>query len=466
MRPTAAARGARDNVLPRTIEELSALTASAGSPTQQLREGEIDHIVILMMENRSFDHMLGYRHFAHPEVNGLTGNESNPFSQGPPHQVFHLSETAGIRSPAHGIEATLEQLAGGSMSGFVQSYSKRSGVIDPGVVMGYYDVRELPMYEFLANNFAVCDAWHSAHPGETQCNRFAALTGITPELDNLELSDPRLGYYNGATVLDYLTQRGVDWVYAEGNVAFLRMFDRYRIDVSRVIPYRDDFNQGIADTFVQRVSDGNLPSVSFIDPRFIDIPPAWDANDDLPPADVCRGQELVGNVYSLLSKASTWSRTLLLITYDEHGGFYDHEAPLGMPTARDPRPFPRLHPEGPEHLGVRVPALVVSPWVDGGTVFHTTYDHTSILKTILQRFAPADFPVAEAFGPRAADANGLLSEQLRTSARRQPPPEAPEFTCETLPGPRGPSADIDSTDFQLSMRLLGVPAKYRVRTVW
>ena len=85
------------------------------------------------------------------------------------------------------------------------------------------------------------------------------------------------------------------------------MFDRYRIDVSHVIPYRDDFpNQDIEDTFVQRVLDGNLPSVSFIDPRFIDIPPAWDANDDLPPSDVCRGQQLVSHVYSLLSREETW----------------------------------------------------------------------------------------------------------------------------------------------------------------
>ena len=463
---TAVSVVARDNVSPRTIDELTAaLVGTQSSPSQRLREGEIDHLVILMMENRSFDHMLGYRRFAHPETNGLTGNESNPFSQGAPYGVYHLSETAGIRSPDHGFEATLEQLAGGVMSGFVQNYSKRSGVVDPGLVMSYYDAGELPMYEFLANNFAICDAWHSAHPGATQCNRFAALTGVIPELNNFELSDPRLGYVNGASVLDYLTQAGIDWVYAEGNVGFLRMFDRYRIDISHVIPYRDDFDQEIEDTFVQRVSDGNLPSVSFIDPRYIDIPPAWDANDDLPPADVCRGQELVRHVYSLLSTATTWQTTLLLVTYDEHGGFYDHETPPGMPTAGNPTPFPRLHPEGPEHLGVRVPAFVVSPWVDPGTVFHTTYDHTSILKTILQRFAPADFPVAEAFGPRAAAANGLLSEQLRTSARLQQPPVAPTIECKLL-GPRGPSADLESDDFQLSMRLLGLPAKYRDRTTW
>ena len=160
------------------------------------------------------------------------------------------------------------------------------------------------------------------------------------------------------------------------------------------------------------------------------------------------------------------ARRLLLIIYDEHGGFFDHEPPPGLPTAQDPSPFPRLHPDGPEHLGVRVPAFVVSPWVDGGTVFHTTYDHTSILKTILQRFAPADFPVAEAFGPRAAAANGLLSEQLRTTARREQPPEPPEIPCDVPLGPRGPSADIESDDFGLSMRLLGLPAKYRIGTIW
>ena len=415
------------------------------------------------MENRSFDHMLGYRHFAHPQVNGLTGNEPNPNPHGPPYDVYHLPVTAGLVSPDHGFEATLEQIAGGAMSGFVENYAKRSGVVDPGVVMGYYDSTDLPMYEFLASNFAICDAWHSAHVGETQCNRFATLTGTTPELTNLPLSDQRVAYYDGFTIFDYLSQEGIDWAYAEGNIAFLRWFDKYRIDISHVIPYRDDFNQDIDDTFVQRVADGKLPSVSFIDPRFIDVPPDWDADDDLPPADLCRGQHLVSHVYTMLSSnAMTWPKTLLLVTYDEHGGFFDHVTPPGMPTSRHPEPFPPIHPDGPHHLGVRVPAFVVSPWVDGDTVFHTTYDHTSILKTILQRFAPADFPIEEFFGPRAAAANGLLSEQLRTSPRRQQPPHAPFIPdCQQI-GPTGPSAELDD-DFHMSMRLLGLPGKYRDR---
>jgi phospholipase C len=437
--------------------EVAAVTG--GAPTPRMREGDIDHIVVLMMENRSFDHMLGFRRFAHPDVNGLTGHETNPFSNSPPYRVHHLTQTAGIRSPQHGHGDTLRQIADGAMSGFVQDYSTRSN--NPQLVMGYYDQRELPMYEFLANNYAICDRWHSAHPGATQCNRFATLTGSTPELENLELDDNRLGYFNGFSVLDYLSDIDVDWVYAEGNVGFLRMFDRYRIDIDHVIPYRDDHDQAIEDTFVNRVLSGNLPSVSFVDPRYIDIPPDWDSNDDLPPSDVCRGQELVAHLYALLTSRPSWATTMLIVTYDEHGGFYDHEPPAGMPVADNPAPFPPIHPDGPTHLGVRVPAFVVSPWVDGGTVFHTTYDHTSILKTILQRFAPADLAVTDMFGPRTAAANGLLTEQLRTTPRRQPPPPPPEFECEVQPGPQGPSAGIDADEFQLSMRLLGVPAKYR-----
>ncbi len=411
---------------------------SRRGPRRGLREGEIDHIVFLMLENRSFDHMLGYRGLATTNVNGLTGAESNLLDEGiSPYKVFHLRKTYGIRSPDHGFEATLEQIDGGRMDGFVRNYDRRPGVVDPSLVMSYYTGAELPMYEFLANNFAICDNWHSSHPGETQCNRFCAITGQTPELDNLDVTDGRLAYYDGHTIFDSLTDLDVDWVYAEGNIAFLRMFDRYRIDIEHVIPFRDDFNQGIADTFEQRVLDGRLPSVSFVDPRYIDVPPQWDANDDLPPADVCRGQALVRHLYRLLSDAEgTWKRTLLVITYDEHGGFYDHSPPIGTPLSADPNPVPRVHPDGAKHLGVRVPTFVVTPWIDAGTVLHNVFDHTSIIKTILERFAPG-FAIADVFGPRAAAANHLLAD-LRQTARVDKP-EPPGFeNARRRPGPSDP----------------------------
>jgi phospholipase C len=435
---------------------------TAGRPG--IREGSIDHIVVLMLENRSFDHMLGYRGLATTDVNGLSGNESNRLTDdNAPYPVFHNPITSGIPTPAHGFDETREQIADGAMSGFVKNYDKLASVVDPNLVMSYYTGRELPMYDFLANNYAICDNWHSSHPGETQCNRFCSFTGRTPELDNFDVADPRLAYFDGSTVFELLTELDVDWAYAEGNVAFLRVFDRYRIDVRHVIPFRDDFSQGISDTFEARVTEGRLPSVTFVDPRYITVPPEWAANDDFPPGDVCRGQDLVRGVYGLLSsEEATWAHTLLVITYDEHGGFYDHSPPRGTALSDNPSPLPRVHPNGADHLGVRVPAFLVTPWIDAGKVVHTLFDHTSILKTILERFAPADFPIEDVFGERTARANGLFSE-LRASARTDRP-GAPDFPACTSPvGNRGSTVGLERREFQTAMRLLGVPARYRDR---
>jgi phospholipase C len=332
---------------------------------RRLREGEVDHIVILMMENRSFDHMLGYRSLkGHPSVRGLMGNEQNSLIDGsPPYVVHHLTQTHGISCPGHGFKDTIEQIANGEMSGFVNNYARRDDANDPSLVMGYYTEAELPMYEFFANNFAVCDAWYSSHPGATWPNRFCATTGTAPERDNFDIADNRIGYFKGTSIFDFLTAFGVDWAYAEGNVGFIRIFNRYRLDIQHVIPFKDYFDQKIEDTLENRIQNGRLPSVTYIDPRYIDIPPSWDSNDDLPPGDVCHGQALVRDVFNMLSSAPTWSRTLLVITYDEHGGFFDHIPPPGTPAAADPSPLPRITPEGADHLGIRVPAFLVSPWV-------------------------------------------------------------------------------------------------------
>jgi phospholipase C len=433
-----------------------------------IREGEIDHIVFLMMENRSFDHMLGYRALKAHDVNGLTGNEENAIRDGNrPYRAKHNTKTKGIPSPGHHFDDTKEQVAEGAMTGFATNYVKRNGVTDPGLVMSFYTEVELPMYEFIANNFAVCDAWHSAHAGPTWPNRFCATTGETPELENFDITDDRIGYFKGTSIFDMLSRFGVDWCYAEGNVSFLRMFDRYRLDIRNVIPFTDDFEQGIEDTWENRVITGRLPSVSYIDPRFIDVPPAFDANDDLPPTDVCHGQRLVRRIYELLSRARTWSRTLLVVTYDEHGGFFDHVPPPGTPTAADPSPQPKVHPDGADHLGVRVPALIVSPWIDAGTVIGTPFDHTSIIKTILQRFAPSEHASGAAFGPRTEQANSIF-DVLRDSPRPDTltPPVPPEIECRhDIRTSRGPAAAIERDDFHAGMRFLGLPQARRADLV-
>ncbi len=437
------------------------LPATITNSHHRLREGEIDHIVFLMMENRSFDHMLGYLALKGRPVRGLTGSEQNQLPEGnPPYIVNHLSRTYGIPSPGHDFLDAKEQIAEGEMSGFVKNFVRRSNVTDPSMVMGYYQEEDLPVYEFFANNFAICDAWFSSHPGATWPNRFCATTGTAPERDNFDVTDERLGYYEGLSIFDLLTAFGVDWTYAEGNIGFLRLFDRYRLDTEHVIPYRDDFGLGLSDTFIQRVESGNLPAVSFIDPRYFDIPPAWDANDDLPPTDVCYGQALIKEIYDMLSKAPTWSKTLFVITYDEHGGFFDHVPPPGTPASENPAPLPRITPEGADHLGVRVPAFLVSPWVDAGSVITTQFEHTSILKTILERFGSTEYANSDVLGARTAQSNSLLS--VLRSTPRTDTPEAPEVVCEKRAIPRGPA---HRDDFHTGLRYLGLPASLRRRLV-
>jgi phospholipase C len=422
---------------------------------------QVNHIVFLMMENRSFDHMLGYRALKGHDVRGLAGNEQNSIPDGNrPYKVKHLTQTKGIPSPCHEFHCVEEQVAEGAMTGFATNYSRRSSVTDPGLAMGYYTEAELPMYEFAANNFAICDAWYASHPGPTWPNRFCSTVGATPEIDNFDISDDRIGYFNGTSIFDVLSRFGVDWCVAEGNIAFARMFDRYRLDIRNVIPFRDDFNQGIADTWESRVRAGRLPAVSYIEPRYIDVPPSFDANDDLPPTDVCFGQQLVARIYNLLKDAPTWSGTLFVVTYDEHGGFFDHVPPPGTPPADDPSPQPKVHPDGADHLGVRVPALVISPWVDAGGVITTVLDHTSIIKTILQRFAPAEHADGALFGPRTEAANGLLDE-LRATPRTDKP-VAPQVTCIPDVHARGPASSLERDDFHTAMRFLGLPVQSRV----
>lgn len=354
----------------------------------------------------------------------------------------------------------MEQIAKGKMTGFVESSSKRRSMIDPGIVMGYYTEAELPVYEFLANNFAICDAWFSSHPGSTFTNRFCATTGQAPETENFDLGDERIGYFKGLSIFDELSHANVDWAYVEGNIGFIRMFDRYRLDTQNVIFFEDDFDNGITNTFRNRVVSGNLPEVTFIDPRFFDVPPSTDANDDLPPADVCLGQYLVKKVYDMLSEAPTWQKTLFVITYDEHGGFFDHVAPPGTPDADDPSPQPLITEGGADHLGVRVPAFLVSPWVDAGKVITTQLEHTSIIKTILERFLSTE-KANRGLSSRSAQANSLFLPGILRPQARDDKPKSPDLPpCAPNVLARGPAADVD---FQKAIRFMSLPAASRKR---
>jgi phospholipase C len=393
----------------------------------------IDHIVLLTMENRSFDHILGYLSLppdkggaGRTDVDGLKGDEVN-FANGVRCPSFPLKplDTIFTPDPPHGTEPVARAINDGKMDGFAQSYCDERGIDVAPRIMGYHTAATVPVYDLLARDFAICHRWFASHPGPTFCNRFHELTGrlnIDPdgfwEFDN---SSPLRAVFT-PTIFDYLKQQGVSCTYFEHFYCFLRFFEGYTFDTQHIASFDDP-----VFGFVNLARNGALPSVSFIDPHFIELPP--DGNCDGPPADIQKGQCLVRRVVEAVVASPKWEKTLLIITYDEHGGFYDHVPP---PAAA------KVSPESLGTYGVRVPAFIISPWVQAGSVFghdgiavgpdqpNATdappaganftplhFDHTSILKTISRKFLNQNPPYMSARQAAANDFSTVLGNQLR-----------------------------------------------------
>lgn len=369
---------------------------------EALNLGHIDHIVVLMLENRSFDHMLGYLSLegGRTDVDGLTAAMANPGADRS-YPVFHLPRGAvGAKEldPEHSGEAVARQIHGGAMDGFVASYAEtlaRRGVVaaDPGPIMGYYNAHDLPTYDHLAAEFAICDRWHSSVPGATWPNRLYALTG---HADGSADDKPGAPIYDKPSFVRHLDAGGVSWRWYSYAPGTLRCVDsEYLVGHHDHFAFVDRVKLGWAakleekvvidedsSSFLEDAVTGRLASVSWLDPNFCDLNLVGSpSNDDHAPSDVFEGQELVFRVYNALASGPKWDRTLLVVTYDEHGGFHDHVSP---PAAADD------DPERFGRYGVRVPTLVASPWIPRGHVSHAIFDHTSLIKTIMQRFCSAE----------------------------------------------------------------------------
>ena len=186
--------------------------------------------------------------------------------------------------------------------------------------MGYYNAGQVPVYDALAREFMICQRWFAAHPGSTFCNRFYTLTG---RLNRDSFGNFEFNNFTGddfkpvstKTIFDHLSDHGVSWHYYEHRYCTLRLFERYTTDINYIVDV-DDPSRG----FYASAMAGTLPSVSFIDPNFIDEPDGQD-NDDGAPSDIRAGQNLIGRVVNAVMQGPKWNKTLLIITYDEHGGF-------------------------------------------------------------------------------------------------------------------------------------------------
>jgi phospholipase C len=300
------------------------------------------------------------------------------------------------------------------MKHFVGDYARRLGagatVENSQRIMDYYTPAALPVYTALAREFAICDHWFCWHIGGTLPNRHVTLSGDLnidryglPEEDNSDFK----GYAPSErlTFFDHLTERNVSWRLFEHGYSFLRLYRNFTFDISRIVAFEDPVRG-----FEEAARLDELPQVSFIEPNYIELPDGKD-NDDHAPADMHNGQRLIARIVRALVNGGQWNKSMLIITYDQHGGFYDH---LVLPSEiEDPegggiaRPIPPLA-NGVSQLGPRVPALVISPLIPRGqgrvNVASKIYEHASIVATILRRFCS---PYPPKMSPRVEAANDL-----------------------------------------------------------
>ena len=389
----------------------------------------INYIVQLMLENRSFDHMLGFLYAGAGNVSpagqafeGLTGSEVNTGASGNTVTVFQIDHTAPGAyfmpgaDPGEGYANTNEQLFGSGKppsppvatnTGFVTNfadaitYDQRSGrSVQAGTaasaIMGVFPPAALPVLSGLAAGFAVCDHWYSSVPTETFPNRaFACAATSQGHMNDGTAS------FTVQSIFGLMTAHSLSWkIYGYTEEALTRK------------NFPDTLSApescfGLFADFQSDTAAGTLPRYSFLEP-------SWGSagNSQHPNYDVSLGEKLIQDVYNAVRNGPGWNQTLLFITYDEHGGLYDHVPPPSGATPPDATPgefgfdFTRF--------GVRVPAVLVSPLIPAGTVFRVPagsapLDHTSVLKTIQTRWGLPALTARDAAAPDVGDALSLTA---------------------------------------------------------
>ena len=354
----------------------------------------IKTIVVVMMENRSFNNLLGYLSLEpdnRANVEGLRASAAwqdqvASIYSGTKYRPFLLTDPydAIDADPPHERDPVAIQMGdpvGGlfPMNGFVTNYAGAHGAkpVIPGSqppVMGYFTAEQAPVVDFFAQNFAICDHWFSALPAGTQPNRLMAMSGFS----NIEVNQVPLP--NQDLVYDWLTRNNIRWRVYHEDLPFFAMMPRWIPDILREEHFRP-FGRLYDD--VLNEPPGDFPQVIFIEPKYTDAPHIGPSSDDHAPSAIKGGQEFLLEVYRSMARVpDVWNGTVMVVTYDEHGGFFDHVSPPLLQT--DPPPG-AAYQKPFKSLGVRVPAFVISPFVKPKTVFNGLLDHVSILKFIGQK---------------------------------------------------------------------------------
>jgi len=377
---------------------------------------KIEHIVVLMMENRSFDHILGYLSLegGKTDVDGLTKEMHNDYKGVSYPPKLRTNTAFGEKQdPCHAGSCVTEQLQN-SNGGFVANYAS-TFPNDPerDLPMNYYNNKTLQVYGQLVKDSCICDRWFCSVPGATWPNRLYSIAGQSGGTKD----NKTIPIYDLPSFVRYLSSGKISWRwYSHRAPATLRLVDsEYRNPIhlkSNHFSYFDKHSLFGGNSFLEDAAKGKLAAVSWIDPDFGD--PLTNShkneNDDHPPVDLMAGQELVLKLYNAVVNGPKWNKTLLVVVYDEHGGLFDHVVPL---PAADDRPAFRQY-------GVRVPAFVVSPWAEANSVSHIVFDHTSLIKTILLKFCRKAGGSIPDMGARVNNAQHLGVLLTRATPRSAP----------------------------------------------
>ncbi|MGO4291427.1 alkaline phosphatase family protein [Chitinophaga sp. RAB17] len=385
---------------------------------------QIKHVVHLMLENRSFDNVLGWLYAdtgnqpavnlidvqSPPQFNGLTSDLYNIDADGNKHFVS-VAPPGNLTVPPfdpyevfkHVQIQCYTPLQGGTvgttpeMGGFYIDYA--SAFDSPDDIMMAYSPADLPVLNGLARNFSVCDKWYASVPSQTFCNRAFAAAGNS--VGKHWLTGTTQGWVDNSFMVDFtlpthwnvLSENGKgtsqDWMIYYSQLWWAHNYCLTR-DLFKQNLGSSDFDQNFApiQQFYTQAAAGTLPSYTFLEPDWGLM--YWklgiNGSDYHPPGNVCPGETFVKQVYDALSQGPAWNETLFIITFDEHGGTYDH-VPIAQKAA-PPTNDPGQYGFGFDTFGVRVPAILISPWVPAGSVFRmpegqTPFDHTSLIATVL-----------------------------------------------------------------------------------
>lgn len=463
---------------------------------------QINHIVVVMLENRSFDNVLGYLYPWSATFEGVDGNQTiqrNPYNGQSYPPTPDCALTDPNPDPNEKYEFVYMQLfdpplnpfvpptypppgsdvkpapipdpitSTPAMTGFVADYAsslQAKGVtnVDPTIIMNCLARGSVPVISALARNYMVCDHWFSSVPSQTFANRSFACAGTSSGYVDNQWDKPFGIFVNDTpTIFNMLEAAGKSWAVYYGGPLFLcnafltqKQLDPYALDASqrRFWPYK----KFLTDV----TSAATFPAYSFIEPNFIGSPWTGPETDEHPqaspfeedgPSNVEYGEALLGQIYAALRQSPEWESTLLVVLFDEHGGTFDHVPPPANAVAPDSVVVPFCEPGGSNftftRYGVRVPAVLVSPWAPPKAVSNTVYDHTSLLRMVIETFG-----LTGNLGNREAQANSL-TPALTEPTPRTDSPHIPAPTPAWDPN-AFTIADPKLTDFQRTLLALAI----------